>query len=222
MTRPGARTPTKGAMRLLTCGQAKMSILMIRQRRSTADVRVARPGGNSMINPWLLACVGLLGLAEGSACSTEPVTAAGRAPTSARCPVDTQIKLATPAGKERKDRAAVLRESVQAVGIGYPQRHLKGARARLMARRAAEVVAVRNLARKLGYPRRAAIRGFRYVSAEYLDDGSVRVTAEYPLRAYCAPSTVKKPAPSPGRRFPRRTVIDPVTVGSCGSVRANE
>ena len=65
------------------------------------------------------------------------------------------------------------------MGIGHPPRRMKGARARLMARRAAEVVAVRNLARKLGYGPRATVRGFCYVSTEYLVDGSIRVTVEY-------------------------------------------
>ena len=69
---------------------------------------------------------------------------------------------------------------VRAMGIGRPPRRMKGARAKLMARRAAEVVAVRNLGRKMGYGPRASIRGFRYVSTEFLIDGSVRVTVESP------------------------------------------
>ena len=69
---------------------------------------------------------------------------------------------------------------VRAEGIGKPPRRMSGARAKLMARRAAEVRAVRNLAIKLGYGRRAAVRGFRYVSTEYLVDGSVRVMVEIP------------------------------------------
>ena len=67
---------------------------------------------------------------------------------------------------------------VRAMGIGKPPRRMAGARAKLMARRAAEVRAVRNLVIKLGYGRRAVIRGFRYVSTEYLVDGSVRVIVE--------------------------------------------
>ena len=67
---------------------------------------------------------------------------------------------------------------VRATGIGKPPRRMADARAKLMARRAAEVGAVRNLAIKLGYGQRAVIRGFRYVSTEYLADGSVRVTVE--------------------------------------------
>ena len=77
---------------------------------------------------------------------------------------------------------ARIRSAVRAMGIGRPPRRMKGARAKLLARRAAEVVAVRNLARKLGYGPRARIRGFRYVAAEHLADGSVKVTVEYPRR----------------------------------------
>ena len=67
---------------------------------------------------------------------------------------------------------------VRATGIGYPPPRMRSPRARLMARRAAEVVAVRNLARKLGYGDHATLRGFRYVSALYRADGSVEVTVE--------------------------------------------
>jgi hypothetical protein len=49
-----------------------------------------------------------------------------------------------------------------------------------MARRAAEVVAVRNLATRLGCGRRARIRGFRYAATTYRADGSVEVVVEYP------------------------------------------
>lgn len=69
---------------------------------------------------------------------------------------------------------------IQATGIGHPPPWLKGARARLMARRAAEVLAVRNLSRKLGCRRRTTLSGFRYVSTDYLPNGAVRVTVEYP------------------------------------------
>ena len=70
---------------------------------------------------------------------------------------------------------------VRALGIGKPPHRMRGAQAKLMARRAAEVRAVRNLAIKLGYGRRPTVRGFRYVSMEYLVDGSVRVLVEIPL-----------------------------------------
>ncbi len=175
-----------------------------------------------MINLWLLACLGLFGLAEVRACPTGPLTAACDASTPARCPIDPQAEPAAPRCAGLKDRPPVHSNCVRSVGIGYPPRHLKGARARLMARRAAEVVAVRNLARKLGYPRRATIRGFRYVSTEYLDTGSVRVIAEYPLGACRPPAATKKPGSHPGRRFPCRTVKGPVINSPDGSVRADQ
>jgi len=70
--------------------------------------------------------------------------------------------------------------TVQATGVGFPPRHMKGARARLMAQRAAEVVAVRNLAGRLGH--RSSVHGFRYVSARTNADGSVYVVVETKVR----------------------------------------
>ncbi len=67
---------------------------------------------------------------------------------------------------------------VRATGVGHPPPRMAGPRGRLMARRAAEVVAVRNLATKLGMGHRAALRGFRYVSTRHRPDGSVEVTVE--------------------------------------------
>jgi len=78
-----------------------------------------------------------------------------------------------PAGA-RADEVVVVR----AMGTGYPPKHLRGVRARLMAQRAAEVVAVRNLARQLGYGPRAVVQGFRYVSASVNPNGSVTVVVE--------------------------------------------
>ncbi len=72
--------------------------------------------------------------------------------------------------------------SIRAVGVGYPPRHLRGVRATLMAQRAAEVVAVADLARRLGYGRKARVRGFRYVSASVRPDGSVEVVVEKRVR----------------------------------------
>ncbi|MFQ5461559.1 MAG: hypothetical protein ACE5E5_02925 [Phycisphaerae bacterium] len=69
---------------------------------------------------------------------------------------------------------------IVATGHGKPPKRLTGARARMMARRAAEIVAVRNLARKLRIGNR--IRGFRYAHTAYHADGSVTVTVEYPRR----------------------------------------
>jgi len=76
---------------------------------------------------------------------------------------------------------------VRATGVGRPPARMAGPRGRLMARRAAEVVAVRNLATKLGHGRRATLRGFRYVSTRYRPDGSVEVTVESARRVRRAP-----------------------------------
>ncbi len=70
---------------------------------------------------------------------------------------------------------------VQAVGIGYPPPRLPGVQGRLMARRAAEVVAVRNLAVKLGVGPRGRLPSFRYVATKHLLIGSVEVTVETTL-----------------------------------------
>ena len=71
--------------------------------------------------------------------------------------------------------AGVIRVS----GIGRPPSRLRGTRARLMARRAAEVRAVRNLAAVLGRDMPTTIRGFGYVDTSYRADGTVVVTVEY-------------------------------------------
>lgn len=68
---------------------------------------------------------------------------------------------------------------VRAKGFGRPPAHLSGARARLMARRAAEVTAVRNLAAKLRLPPGSYVRGFRYLPPIYRPDGWVEVVVEY-------------------------------------------
>jgi len=68
--------------------------------------------------------------------------------------------------------------TVRAEGVGRPRPGVTGPRARLLARRAAEVTAVRNLAARLGCRQACTIRGFRYVLTEDLDDGSVRVVVE--------------------------------------------
>ncbi len=68
--------------------------------------------------------------------------------------------------------------AVQAVGVGYPPAGVRGAQARLMARRAAEVVAVRNLAAKLRLAPRARLPAFRYVGTKHFTNGSVEVTVE--------------------------------------------
>ncbi len=81
--------------------------------------------------------------------------------------------------------AIVIRQSIigpvviRACGIGFPPPRLRGPQARLMARRAAEVVALGNLATKLGQGPRATIRSFRYVSTSYRSNGSVEVVVEH-------------------------------------------
>ena len=89
--------------------------------------------------------------------------------------------------------ASATEAVVRVTGIGRPPSGRSGAQARLMAQRAAEVVAVRNLAAQLsgvepnesgqqtvGCPE-GLIRGFRYLPARQLPDGSVEVTVELPL-----------------------------------------
>ena len=71
-----------------------------------------------------------------------------------------------------------------ATGVGLPPPRRAGAQARLMAKRAAEVRAVRNLAVKLGYGCRTTIRGYRYVSTTYRSDGSIRVVVTYTKPQY--------------------------------------
>lgn len=89
---------------------------------------------------------------------------------------------------------------LRAAGIGRPPPRLWGARARLMARRAAEVRAVRNLARKLGHGSRATVRGFQYRGTEYLSDGSVKVVVECRVCSARARCTAKEKRVRAGTR----------------------
>ena len=73
--------------------------------------------------------------------------------------------------------------TISATGMGYPPRHMRGTQARLMAQRAAEVVAVRNLGRKLGLPPGSPVGPFRYVATRRLPNGAVEVTVEATLRS---------------------------------------
>jgi hypothetical protein len=70
---------------------------------------------------------------------------------------------------------------------------MHGAQARLMARRAAEVVAARKLAARLGLPGGARIPSFRYTSVRYLPGGSVEVTVEAVISAPASVPIGKKP-----------------------------
>lgn len=74
---------------------------------------------------------------------------------------------------DRAADAAVIR----ATGVGRPPARMQGARAGLMARRAAEVVAVRNLSAKV-HRQGWQLRGFRYISTKQLPNGWVEVSVE--------------------------------------------
>ena len=86
--------------------------------------------------------------------------------------------------------------TVQAVGVGYAPARMRGAQARLMALRAAEVAAVRNLAAKLQLGPRAHLSGFRYVSTKHLPNGAVEVTVET--------TVITSSTQPPARTHPRR------------------
>ena len=94
---------------------------------------------------------------------------------------------------------------VQAVGIGYPPRRMPGTQGRLMARRAAEVVAVRNLAVKLGVGPQRHLPTFRHVSTKHFLNGSVEVTVETMVPV--GRNTTASPMTKNGVR-PRRQIGD--------------
>lgn len=68
---------------------------------------------------------------------------------------------------------------VVAAGDGRAPARMRGPQAKLMARRAAEVVALRNLTRELNLPASTVVKGFRFVSAIHHPDGSATVTVEW-------------------------------------------
>ncbi|MEK6674783.1 MAG: hypothetical protein AABZ47_03915 [Planctomycetota bacterium] len=87
----------------------------------------------------------------------------------------------------------------EAVGIGRPPARGSVAQRRLMARRAGEVVAVRQLARECSTPNGQVFRGFRYGSARTLSHGRLVVKVErWPLH------TVHKRRNQPGRHLSQR------------------
>jgi hypothetical protein len=74
--------------------------------------------------------------------------------------------------------------TVEARGVGYPPARMRQPQARLMARRAAEVGAVRTLYRQINPANPVQGIPFRYVSSVTRPDGSVvvRATATLPRR----------------------------------------
>ena len=100
--------------------------------------------------------------------------------------------------------------AVRAVGIGNPPPRMAGAQGRLMARRAAEVTALQNLAVKLGLGSQGRLPSFRYVSTTHLANGSVEVTVEttVPRSRAANTETMKK------NGLPRRLVQIPGRVPS--------
>ena len=92
---------------------------------------------------------------------------------------------------------------VQAVGIGFPPPRMHGTQRRLMAQRAAEVAAVRNLAVKLGIGPQGRLPTFRYVSTTHLLNRSVEVMVETTVPVGGTPTAT--PTTKTGIR-PRRQV----------------
>ena len=86
---------------------------------------------------------------------------------------------------------------VRATGLGYPPPGMRAGQARLMARRAAEVTAVRNLATRLQLGPQARLPAFRYVATKNLANGSVEVTVETvaPHAGVCPTTWQKGPRP---------------------------
>lgn len=68
---------------------------------------------------------------------------------------------------------------IHATGTGRPSPRHPPVQAHLMARRAAEVVAVRNAGRQDGQGNLMFVRGFQYLQARTHADGSVEVTVQY-------------------------------------------
>ena len=95
----------------------------------------------------------------------------------------TLIPLQTQQGQREDNPPAVI----QATGIGKPPRGRPAAQSRLMARRAAEVVAIRTLAAKVRGLAVDPTKGpgsLTTVSSRSLSDGRVEVTVEVPLTRF--------------------------------------
>lgn len=75
--------------------------------------------------------------------------------------------------------AAPAQRVIVVSGEGRAPARMRGPQARLMARRAAEVVALRNLAHELNLPTPATLTRFRFISAAHRSDGSVVVVLEW-------------------------------------------
>jgi hypothetical protein len=100
---------------------------------------------------------------------------------------------------------------VTATGVGYPPKHLRGAQAGLMARRAAEVNAMRNLAAKQGLPASARLGPFRYIAERKIGGGGVEVTVQSnasgsvpPCNTSARPKCNPKPKPSQVKPRPHK------------------
>jgi hypothetical protein len=76
---------------------------------------------------------------------------------------------------------------IQTTGMGRPSLRHPPAQACLMARRAAEVAAVRNAARADGQGNVMFVRGFQYLHSRTHADGSVEVTVQYQRQTTSAP-----------------------------------
>ena len=87
------------------------------------------------------------------------------------------IAIASVAGPPGRVPGTPSGQVIQAVGIGYPPPGKGAAQGRLLAQRAAEVGAMRNLARLAGN-QSPILQGFRFVSKRVRPDGSVEVVAE--------------------------------------------
>jgi len=85
------------------------------------------------------------------------------------------LTLATTAMAGPVPASTTRQTPLEAIGVGYPPARLAQPQARLMARRAAEVSAVRNLYREINPADPVQRVPFRYVSSVTRTDGSIVV-----------------------------------------------